>query len=46
MAPWGLNAEDGQGRGGRMATPGKAQQCRFMAVVIRQIMWPRGRIDQ
>lgn len=29
-----------------MATPGNAQQCRFMAVVIRQIMWSWGGIDQ
>lgn len=29
-----------------MATPGRAQQCRFMAVVICQMMWPWGEIDQ
>lgn len=29
-----------------MATPGRAQQCRFMAVVICQMMWPWGEMDQ
>lgn len=40
----GLNAEDGRRRAAHskgMGTPDKTQQCRFMAVVICQIMWPR-----